>query len=45
MINVDKLLKLLKEKKISFFTGVPDSVLKKLSSKIDKFPTQNTKLQ
>ncbi len=44
MINVDKLLKLLKEKKINFFTGVPDSVLKKLSSKIDKFPSSKHKI-
>ena len=44
MIKVDKLLKLLNKKKISFFTGVPDSVLKKLSSRIDKFPSSKHKI-
>ena len=44
MIDVEKLLSLFKKKKIDFFTGVPDSVLKKLSLKIDKFSTTKHKI-
>lgn len=36
MIFTEDLIKVLKKNKISFFTGVPDSVLTALSSKIDK---------
>ena len=31
MIEVNNLIKVLKKNKISFFTGLPDSVLKKIS--------------
>ena len=37
MIDVNNFLKFLKLSKINFYTGVPDSVLKKLSLKIDNF--------
>ena len=36
MIYVEKLLSTFKKNKIDFFSGVPDSVLKNLSLKIDK---------
>lgn len=36
MIKTEKLLKCLKKSKVNFFTGVPDSVLKKLSLYLDK---------
>ena len=35
MVNVEKLLSVLKKKQINFFSGVPDSVLKNLLLKID----------
>ena len=44
MINVETLLNLLNKKKINFFTGVPDSVLKQLSKKIDKFTSTRHKM-
>ena len=31
MIRIDDLIKTLKKNKVNFFTGVPDSILKKLS--------------
>ena len=34
MVYVENLLSILKKKKINFFSGVPDSVLKNLSLKI-----------
>jgi phosphonopyruvate decarboxylase len=37
MIDINNFLKFLKLNKINFYTGVPDSVLKKLSLKIDNF--------
>lgn len=37
MIKVDSLIGTLKKKNINFFTGVPDSVLKALSSKLQNF--------
>ena len=37
MILVEDLLNTLKKNKISFYTGVPDSILKNLSSYLDKF--------
>ena len=37
MIDVNSFIKFLKKNKINFFTGVPDSVLKNLSIKIDNF--------
>jgi len=41
MIFVEHLLDVLKKNKISFFTGVPDSVLKSLSIYLDKFNKKN----
>ena len=35
MISVNALIKVLKKNKSDFFTGVPDSVLKELSSKLE----------
>ncbi len=37
MIEVENLLKVLKKSKVDFFTGVPDSILKKFSIYIDKY--------
>ena len=37
MILVENLIKILKKNKIDFFTGVPDSILKNFSSKINGF--------
>ncbi len=37
MIYINNFLKFLKKNKIDFYTGVPDSILKKLSLKIDNF--------
>jgi hypothetical protein len=36
MIKVESLIKLLNKKNITFFTGVPDSVLRELSKKLRK---------
>ena len=36
MIDIKSLIFLLKKNKINFFTGVPDSVLKELSSSLQK---------
>ena len=41
MINVNNFIKFLKKNDINFFTGVPDSVLKNLSIKIDNFTPKN----
>ena len=38
MIFVENLIKTLKKNKISFFTGVPDSILTSLSRKLENFP-------
>ncbi len=38
MISVENLLKNLKKNNINFFTGVPDSILKNLSSRLEKLP-------
>ena len=38
MILVENLLKNLKKNNVNFFTGVPDSILKNLSSTLEKFP-------
>ena len=38
MVLVENLLKVLKGSKINFYTGVPDSILKNFSSKIEKLP-------
>jgi len=37
MILVENLIKILKKNKISFYTGVPDSILTSLSKKLEKF--------
>ena len=37
MIEIDQLFKILKKKKINFFSGVPDSILKELSIKLTKY--------
>ena len=37
MLKVENLIKVLKKNEISFFTGVPDSVLKKFSLRIQNF--------
>lgn len=37
MIEIDQLFKIFKKKKINFFSGVPDSILKELSIKLTKF--------
>ena len=37
MIRVKNLISVLKKNKISFFTGVPDSILKSLSSYLEKY--------
>ena len=37
MINVQNIFKVLKKKKINFFSGVPDSILKSFSSDLVKF--------
>ena len=37
MILVENLIKILKRNKISFYTGVPDSILTSLSKKLEKF--------
>ena len=44
MINVEQLLKDLKKKKIDFFTGVPDSILKNFSKKIENFKDNKHKI-
>ena len=36
MVYTEDLIEILKKNKISFYTGVPDSVLKELSNKIDR---------
>ena len=41
MIDVDLLIKLFKKNNINFFTGVPDSVLKELSYKLQKKDKKN----
>ncbi len=38
MIFVENFVRFLKKNKISFFTGVPDSILKDLSSHLENFP-------
>ena len=35
MININDFLNIIKKNKINFFSGVPDSVLKELSKKIE----------
>ena len=35
MINVEKFLQFLKKKKINFFTGIPDSILKEFCTFLD----------
>jgi len=40
MILVENLLNILKKNKINFFTGVPDSILKKFSSAVEKFSSK-----
>ena len=40
MINVNNLIKFFKKNKIDFFTGVPDSILRNFSLKIDNFPSK-----
>ncbi len=37
MIEIDQLFKILNKKKINFFSGVPDSILKELSIKLTKY--------
>lgn len=44
MIFVENLLKILKKNKISFFCGVPDSVLKNLSTYLDKYNSKTHKI-
>ena len=44
MILVENLLKTLKKNKISFFSGVPDSVLKNLSIHLDAYNSKNHKM-
>ncbi len=44
MILVENLLKTLKKNKISFFSGVPDSVLKNLSIHLDTYNSKNHKM-
>ena len=41
MIKVDTLIDLLKKNKSNFYTGVPDSVLKELSSSLKKMSKKN----
>lgn len=41
MINPNKFLKFLKRKKITFFTGVPDSLLKNFLEKVGKLKKKN----
>ena len=41
MIDVDLLIKVFKKNNINFFTGVPDSVLKELSYKLQKKDKKN----
>ena len=42
MISVENLLKNLKKNNINFFTGVPDSILKNLSSRLEKLSKKKT---
>ena len=42
MIKVRSLINLLKKNKSDFFTGVPDSVLKELSSSLQKINKKKT---
>jgi phosphonopyruvate decarboxylase len=44
MIFVENLLNILKKNNVSFFTGVPDSVLKNLSIHIDSYRSKNHKM-
>ena len=44
MILVENLLKTLKKNKISFFSGVPDSVLKNLSIHLETYNSKNHKM-
>ena len=44
MIPVENLLKTLKKNNISFFSGVPDSVLKNLSTHLDAYNLKNHKM-
>ena len=44
MVYVENLLSILKKKKINFFSGVPDSVLKNLSLKIDQLSYKRHKI-
>ena len=44
MVFVENLLQTLKKNKISFFSGVPDSVLKHLSTILSKYNSKNHKL-
>ena len=44
MINVEQLIINLKKKKIDFFTGVPDSILKNFSKKIENFNDSKHKI-
>ena len=41
MILTQELLKTIKKNKINFFSGVPDSILKNLSNKLDRFSKKN----
>jgi len=41
MIKVGALINLLKKNKSNFYTGVPDSVLKELSSSLQKMSKKN----
>ena len=44
MVYVENLLSILKKKQINFFSGVPDSVLKNLSLKIDQLSYKRHKI-
>ena len=40
MIEVNNLIKFLKKNRIEFFTGVPDSILKNFSLKIENYSSK-----
>ena len=42
MVLVEKFINVLKQNKITFFTGVPDSVLKSFCYYLDKYSKKNT---
>ena len=44
MVSVENLLNTLKKNNISFFSGVPDSILKHLSTSFDNLNLKNHKL-